>query len=138
MEFYIATNIQFVLQTKRRFMSFSPILILLNHTDNIVLWFWHKLNFDFCVPWFTIEHISEEGWINGNMYWRVYYAPSFSDICTPISSMLFWISQLRNSYLIFLHEYKHLLRSGPMYQETDAHFSADHFWQISDCNMFEL
>lgn len=69
MEFYIATNIQFVLQTKRRFMSFSPILILLNHTDNIVLWFWHKLNFHFCVRWFTIEHISEEGWINGNMYW---------------------------------------------------------------------
>lgn len=36
MEFYIATNIYCVLQTKRRFIPFSPTLILLNHTDNIL------------------------------------------------------------------------------------------------------
>lgn len=46
-----------------------------SHWQYIVLWFWHKHNFDFCVPWFTTEHISEEGRANGNMYWRVYYAP---------------------------------------------------------------
>lgn len=80
----------FFKQTNKKIHSFLP------HSDSIeshwkytVLWFWHKLNFDFCVPRLTIEHISEEGWTNGNIYWRVYYAPSFSDIYTPISSMLF-------------------------------------------------
>lgn len=34
MEFYIADNIKYVLQTKRRLIPFSPALILSNHTDN--------------------------------------------------------------------------------------------------------
>lgn len=83
MEFYIATNIQ-------KIHSFLPQSDSIeSHWQYIVLWFWHKLNFDFCVLWFTIKHISEEGWTNGNMYWRVYYAPSFSDTCTPIHLYFF-------------------------------------------------
>lgn len=132
MEFYIATNIQKI----HSFLPHSDSIE--SHWQYIVLWFWHKLNFDFCVPWFTIKHISEEGWTNGNMYWRVYYAPSFSDTCTPISSMFFWKSQLRHLCLIFLHEFQNLLRSGPMYKKMGARFSADYYWQISHCNMFEL
>lgn len=72
-----------VCSSNKEKISFFPTLILSNDSDN-TLWFWHRLNLDFCVPWYTIVHILEEDEANGNIYCMVYYACNFKDIHTSI------------------------------------------------------